>query len=133
MTSTLNAAEDAAIVTLPRLFIADWTTMFESENTAPCMPAGTPILSMRQSIFQSMRRFLNSTWIKSSLLKSLRRRTTELTTFASTVAIATPSTVLLRTMTKNRLSITFRTPESASAISGVFVSPALRNMAASKL
>ncbi len=34
---------------------------------------------------------------------------------------------------KNRLRKTFKTPEDASAMSGVLVSPTLRNMAASKL
>ena len=36
-----------------------------------------------------------------------------------TVAMATPLTVIFSTMTKNRLSTTFSTPEKVSAISGV--------------
>ena len=47
--------------------------------------------------------------------------------------MATPFTVIFKTATKNRLSITFKTPDAASAINGVFVSPTLRKIAASKL
>lgn len=50
-----------------------------------------------------------------------------------TVAIATPSTVMPSTMTKNRFSITLMTPDIASVASGTFVSPMLLNIAASKL
>ena len=51
----------------------------------------------------------------------------------TTVAVATPSTVMCNTATKNKFKITFRIPEEASAIKGIFVSPTLRNIAASKL
>ena len=62
-----------------------------------------------------------------------RSSSTELTALEITVAMATPLTFILSTMTKNRLRITFRTPETVSAMSGTFVSPTLRKMAASKL
>lgn len=57
----------------------------------------------------------------------------ELTALEITVAVATPLTVILRTITKKRLRITLRTPDTASAISGTFVSPMLLKIAASKL
>ena len=63
----------------------------------------------------------------------MRYRIAELTTFEITVAIATPFTVILRTITKNRFKITFRTPDIARALRGIFVSPILLKMAASKL
>ena len=58
---------------------------------------------------------------------------TELIAFDMTVAIATPFTVICKTATKNRLRSTFNTPEKARAARGVFVSPTLRKIAASKL
>ena len=58
---------------------------------------------------------------------------TELARFEITVAMATPFTVMSSTATKNRFSTTFKTPDAASTISGVFVSPTLRKIAASKL
>lgn len=48
-TLILNAALEAAIMTVPRLFIADCTTMFETANTALCIPAGSPICNMLQN------------------------------------------------------------------------------------
>lgn len=69
-------------------------------------------------------------------LSDFTRRTKsiiELTAFEITVAVATPLTVILRTITKKRLRITLRTPDTASAISGTFVSPMLLKIAASKL
>ena len=57
----------------------------------------------------------------------------ELSALEMTVAMATPLTVMPSTATKNRFSTTFTTPETASASSGIFVSPTLRKMAASKL
>ena len=56
-----------------------------------------------------------------------------LTALALTVAMATPSTVIFSANTKNRFSNTFSTPEKARASRGVFVSPTLRKIAASKL
>ena len=55
MISILNAALDAAITTVPRLLMADWMTMLETENTALCTPAGRPICKMRFKIAPSMR------------------------------------------------------------------------------
>ena len=68
-----------------------------------------------------------------SVFRSFRNRITALTALALTVAIATPSTVIFSTSTKNRFSSTFSTPERARASRGVFVSPTLRKIAASKL
>lgn len=63
----------------------------------------------------------------------LRYRIAEIIAFEVTVAIATPSTVICKTATKNKFNITFITPEDANASNGIFVSPTLRNIAASKL
>ena len=71
--------------------------------------------------------------MSSVVLRSLRYKIRELTALEITVAIATPFTVMCSTITKNKFKITFRMPEAASAISGIFVSPTLRKMAASKL
>ena len=64
---------------------------------------------------------------------SRRSRMMALNTLASTVAVATPSTVMWSTATKNRFISTFRIPETTRAWRGTFVSPTLRKMAASKL
>lgn len=68
-----------------------------------------------------------------SVLSRKPHKIAALTAFDSTVAIATPSTLMWSTATKKRFRITFRTPEAVSAISGIFVSPTLRKTAASKL
>ena len=57
----------------------------------------------------------------------------ELTALETTVAIATPLTVMCKTATKNRFSSTFRIPDIVNMTSGVFVSPVLLKIAASKL
>ena len=88
---------------------------------------------MRRRMGRSMRSFLRSRWISSSVRLSFTNRITELTTFEMTVAIATPLTDILSTATKNRFSTTFRMPDIVSATSGTLVSPTLRNIAASKL
>ena len=129
----LNAALEAAITTVPRLFIADCITMFATENTALWTPAGSPILMILINTFLSKRRLFTSTCITLSVFISFINNITELSAFDITVAIATPFTVIFSTMTKNRFSSTLTTPEKASAFSGVFVSPMLRNIAASKL
>ena len=59
--------------------------------------------------------------------------TIELIALDITVAMATPFTVILRTITKNKFKSTLRQPESASTISGVFVSPTLLKTADRKL
>lgn len=60
-------------------------------------------------------------------------RIRELVRLETTVAIATPFTLILKTMTKSRFRSTFRTPAKASDCRETFVSPVLRKIAASKL
>ena len=50
-----------------------------------------------------------------------------------TLAMATPATESLHTMTKNRLSRIFTTPENASIYTGFLVSPTAENTALPKL
>lgn len=57
----------------------------------------------------------------------------ELTTFAMTVAVATPETPQWNNTTKISPTVTLSTPEMASTASGAWVSPMLRKMAVSKL
>jgi hypothetical protein len=57
----------------------------------------------------------------------------ELTALASTVAMATPSTSIPITITKNKLAATFSIPPITRQIRGVLVLPLLRNIADSKL
>ena len=52
---------------------------------------------------------------------------------AMPVAIATPSTPIFSTMTKNRLSMALATPATTRMYKGRLVSPMLRSMAAPKL
>ena len=52
--------------------------------------------------------------------------------FDIAVAIATPSTVLFKTITKKRLRITFITPETVRQTRGVFVLPRARKTAEAK-
>ena len=108
-------------------------TMFETENTALWMPAGRPMRRMRPSVGQSMPSAFGSRWMTCVLRRRRMYSSTELTVLEMTVAMATPLTFMCSTATKNRLSRTFRTPELASAINGIFVSPTLRKIAASKL
>ena len=128
----LKAALEAAMTTVPRLLMADWMMMFDSEKMAVWMPAGRPMLMILLNAVRSMRSSRSSTRTRSPCSRR-RSSSTELTAFESTVAMATPLTFILSTMTKNRLRITFRIPETVSAASGIFVSPMLRKMAASKL
>ncbi len=79
-----------------------------------------------------MRSFFGSRRMTLSVLSRNTHKIAALTAFDSTVAIATPSTLMWSAATK-RFRITFRTPEAVSAISGIFVSPTLRKTAASKL
>lgn len=65
-TLILNAALEAAIMTVPRLFIADCTTMFETANTALCIPAGSPICRICFRIDASMRSRFISVSVKKS-------------------------------------------------------------------
>ena len=81
----------------------------------------------------SMRSFFGSRRMTLSVLSRNPHKIAALTAFDSTVAIATPSTLMWSTAAKKRFRITFRTPEAVSAISGIFVSPTLRKTAASKL
>ena len=129
----LNAALDAAITTVPRLLIADCMTIFAMANTALWIPAGSPIRIMSRNVFPSNLSSCRLTRMTLSVRTSFMKRITELTAFATTVAMATPFTVILSTMTKNRLRSTFSTPDMASATRGIFVSPMLLNIAASKL
>ena len=80
-----------------------------------------------------MRSAVHSRWMALSLRRSRTNSSTELMALESTVAVATPFTVMCSTMTKNRFSSTFSTPEKASVCKGTRVSPTLRKMAASKL
>ena len=129
----LNAALEAAMTTVPRLLMADWMTMFETANTALWMPAGRPMLRMRFKLAPSMRRCLGSMRMHFSVRSRRRKSRRALMAFDTTVAMATPLTVMPSTATKKRFSSTFRMPETASAASGTFVSPTLRKIAASKL
>ena len=56
-----------------------------------------------------------------------------LNAFDIRVASATPDTLILHTITKNKLSITFNIPETIIIYRGLLVSPMLRNMAEPKL
>ena len=56
----------------------------------------------------------------------------ELIRLDSTVASATPLTVIPNTITKNKLSITLITPDVSRQISGVRVLPRLRKIADAK-
>ena len=129
----MNAALDAAITTVPRLFIADWMTIFDTAKTALWIPAGSPIFIIILKLFRLNLIFFGSTFIYLSDFTRRIKSIIELTAFEITVAVATPLTVILRTITKKRLRITLRTPDTASAISGTFVSPMLLKIAASKL
>lgn len=80
-----------------------------------------------------MRSAFGSTRMSRGEIISRRSRMMALNTLASTVAVATPSTVMWSTATKNRFISTFRIPETTRAWRGTFVSPTLRKMAASKL
>ena len=57
----------------------------------------------------------------------------EETSSAVNVASATPATSILNTITNIKFNITFTTPATIRNISGLFVSPMARNMAAPKL
>ena len=55
MISMLKAALDAAMTTVPKLLMADWMMMLDTENTALWIPAGRPIRRMRLKTARSMR------------------------------------------------------------------------------
>ena len=129
----MNAALDAAMTTVPRLLIEACITIFANANTPLCSPAGSPILIILLIVPVSIRSLFGSSLIYSSSFRSLQKRIIELIAFDMTVAIATPSTDSLRTITKNRFRITFIIPDSKRAISGALVLPMLLNIAASKL
>ena len=82
------------MMTVPRLLIADWMIIFATENTALCIPAGTPIRRIRFILSMSMRSSFGSTWIAFSVRRRQRYRIAALTALEITVAMATPSTVL---------------------------------------
>ena len=102
-------------------------------KTTDCRPAGSP---MRRILDRSSR--LTPSLRRSSLAKpfSRSRKTTtsvELTTFDTTVAMATPATSRWKTMTSRRFSPAFRTPAQVRQNSGRRVSPMLLRMADAKL
>ena len=123
--SMLKAADDAAITSAPRLFIADWMMMFAIENILPWIPAGSPILSIlkssRVSILSSEIVILKS----SSRFVSRTNRIALLRALEITVARATPATDMLNTRTNSRFSPTLTTPDRTRHTRGVFVSPLL--------
>ncbi len=84
---------------------------FDSENTMPWMPEGTPMAIMRRRMLRSiaMSRGFRRIAPFSRSRKSVMRP--ELITFAITVAIATPATPRPKAMTRTRFRITFTVPD----------------------
>ena len=129
----LNAAEDAAITSVPRLLIADWIMMFADENTIACMAAGIPILRILPRIDLLTRSFLTSNLAAVSVCLKKCSKMMLLKRFEITVAAATPSTVRPRIITKNIFRSTLTMPEIMSATKGILVLPNPLKTAASKL
>ena len=124
---------EPATASEPKLFIAVCIQTFETENTTPCNPAGTPILiTFINSLFfifnlLSLNLIVSSSFIRKYIIR------TALTPSAITVAIATPATLNLNTITNNKLRQAFITPDIIRQYRGLFVSPLLLKTAAPKL
>ena len=129
----MNAAEDAAATSVPRLLIADWMMMFADEKTQDWRLAGIPILRIFFNVGQSILSFFSSNFADVLVFLKQNRRIMLLNMFEMTVAAATPSTVLCRNSTKNMFIPTLTRPEITSAIKGILVLPIPLNIAASKL
>ena len=128
-----TAAAEAAITVAPRLLIPDWMHRFEMEKTIPWIPDGTPIFRIRTNSLRSNRMSFRSIRRSSGLRSKRMKRIAALIRLETTVAIATPSTVIPATQTRNRFSPTLMTPAMIRTIMGVRVSPRLRKIAASTL
>ena len=117
----------------PKLLTPAWTKMFETENTDSCTPAGRPTCSTRFR-YLGCRRMLSIRSLSGpSSWSSVRNTSAAEVKFARVVASATPATLILKTTTNSRFRMTFRMPAKIMYISGRFVSPMERRIAAPKL
>ena len=131
--SMLAEAVLPAMAMDPKELTEDWISTLDMEKMAPCMPAGSPIFTIRFSFFG---------WIRSSLRFSFSAPGASIRLFSTrradtcsemTVAHPTPSTPIPSPMTKNRFSATLTTPAMNRKYRGRLVSPIALSMAAPKL
>ena len=129
----MRAADEPATAVVPNELSVDWMHTLEKVKTVLCRPAGRPMASIRPSSARSIRSARQDRRISLFSRQSIHTTTTQLTTLDKTVAIATPSTSMPHTATRKMLSPAFRTPDTVRQMSGRFVSPTLRKIAAPKL
>ena len=117
----------------PKELTDDWISTLEMEKTAPCIPAGRPILAILLSFTLLIRRSRSLSLKAPSLFTRHQSTRPAEITWEITVARATPATSIFREITKNRFRTTFTTPAAVRKYKGRLVSPTALRTALPKL
>lgn len=117
-----------AIAVSPERLTDACTKMFAKQNTAPCMAEGIPVFRTLHAMRGEKVPLRSVSRSSASCLSRCSTSSAE-SSVERSVAMATPATPMRSTITKNRLSPTFASPDSSSAKKGYRLSPRARRAA----